>query len=90
MTTPDAQDHEGKRRELTGNMAEGHTMSFDQTPDPHSNAKPRPKLGIRTPTITERLFSTIIDKILMENPQVARHNVEKGCWPHCLRRQKSP
>ena len=48
-------------------------------PDPQFEGQTKTKLGnSEARTITDRLFSTHFDKLLMENPQVARKIVEKG------------
>lgn len=66
---------------LTGeDVREGLTMVLSiKHPDPQFEGQTKTKLGnSEARTITDRLFSSTLDKFLMENPQVGRQIVEKG------------
>lgn len=66
---------------LTGeDVREGLTMVLSiKHPDPQFEGQTKTKLGnSEARTITDRLFSTMFEKFLMENPQTARRIVDKG------------
>ena len=66
---------------LTGeDVREGLTLVLSiKHPDPQFEGQTKTKLGnSEARTITDRLFSTNLDKFLMENPQTARLIVDKG------------
>lgn len=66
---------------LTGeDVREGLTLVLSvKHPDPQFEGQTKTKLGnSEARTITDRLFSSMLEKFLMENPQTAKRIVEKG------------
>ncbi|AQS54163.1 DNA gyrase subunit B [Jeotgalibaca dankookensis] len=66
---------------LTGDdVREGLTLVLSiKHPDPQFEGQTKTKLGnSEARTITDRVFSNMFEKFLMENPQTARRIVEKG------------
>ena len=61
-------------------VREGLTMVLSiKHPDPQFEGQTKTKLGnSEARTITDRVFSAMFEKFLMENPQVGRQIVEKG------------
>src|SRR5699024_9023246 len=66
---------------LTGeDVREGLTLVLSiKHPNPQFEGQTKTKLGnSEARTITDRLFSSMLEKFLMENPQTAKRIVEKG------------